>query len=320
MTTELMVYQKKVASVRDLLERSRTQIALALPKHMNADRLLRVAMTSVQRNPKLLDCSQVSLIAAIIQSAQLGLEPDDLLGHAYLVPFKTTVVLIPGYKGLISLARRSGEIKAVYARVVYEKDHFKISFGINETLEHIPTAEENPGPIIGCYAVAHFKDGGYQVEWMWKREIDAIRKRSKAANEGPWVTDYEMMAKKTVLRRLCKLLPASVELATAVALDERAEEGLPQDLETIIDLSQEEGAEKNPDKGKKKLDMLTEQLDKEKPPRTENIPLACSSCLRPLGQIFHRHKQDSGDELYLCPECYRNRTEMSEEKGEKTNV
>jgi len=95
---------------------------------------------------------------------------------------------------------------------------------------------------------------------------------------------------------------------------------LRQDLETIIDLSQEEGAEKNPDKGKKKLDMLTEQLDKEKPPRTENIPLACSSCLRPLGQIFHRHKQDSGDELYLCPECYRNRTEMSEEKGEKTNV
>ena len=131
MAKELTVYQQKVASVRDLLDKSKTQIALALPRHMSADRLLRVAMTSVQRNPKLLDCTHLSLIAAIIQSAQLGLEPDDLLGHAYLVPFKTTVVLIPGYKGLISLSRRSGEIKAVYARTVYEKDHFKISFGID---------------------------------------------------------------------------------------------------------------------------------------------------------------------------------------------
>ena len=315
MTTELTVYQKKVASVRDLLERSRTQIALALPKHMNADRLLRVAMTSVQRNPKLLDCSQVSLIAAIIQSAQLGLEPDDLLGHAYLVPFKQTVVLIPGYKGLISLARRSGEIKAVYARTVYEKDQFNISFGINETLEHLPTAEENTGGLVGCYAVAHFKDGGYQVEWMWRREIDAIRKRSKAAHEGPWVTDYEAMAKKTVLRRLCKLLPASVELATAVSLDERAEEGLPQDLGALIDLTEEPSLDDG--KKKKKLDVLTDQIKGKEgychqainnPHGEKNVslPLACSKCQRLLGpQLFHKHKEDNGDEVYLCPDCHQ---------------
>ena len=303
----LTVYQQKISSVRDLLERSRGQIALALPKHMNADRLLRVAMTSVQRNPKLLDCTQVSLIAAIIQSAQLGLEPDDLLGHAYLVPFKEhgilTVVLIPGYKGLISLARRSGEIKAVYARVVYEKDHFKVSFGIDETLEHIPTPEENPGGIIGCYAVAHFKDGGYQVEWMWKREIDAVRKRSKAAHEGPWVTDYEPMAKKTVLRRLCKLLPASIELATAVALDERAEEGLPQDLGAIIDLSSYQ--EETGSKGKKKLDALTDQIKNKADSASSTPPLACSACHTPLNpELYHRQQEKDGSELFFCPDCY----------------
>lgn len=106
----------KTATIRGLLEKSRKQLEMAIPKHMTVDRLLRVAMTSIQRTPKLLDCTPQSLLACVMTCAQLGLEPDQFLGQAYLVPFKdtekniTVCTLIPGYRGYIALARRSGEV------------------------------------------------------------------------------------------------------------------------------------------------------------------------------------------------------------------
>lgn len=233
--TQIVPANQKMQTIRTLLERAKPQIALALPRHLSADRILRIAMTSVQRTPELLACDQVSLLGAVIQSAQLGLEPDGVLGHAYLVPFKGKVQLIPGYKGLIDLARRSGQLSTIFARVVYEKDQFEYAYGLNERLDHIPSNDEDPGDITYAYAVAKLKDGSQQFEVMSRREIDAIRKRSPAANNGPWVTDFSEMCRKTALRRLCKMLPASVELARAVALDERAEIGLPQQLEDIVD-------------------------------------------------------------------------------------
>lgn len=233
--TQMVPVNQKIVTIRALLEKAKPQIALALPRHLSADRMLRIAMTSVQRTPELMSCNQMSLIGAIIQAAQLGLEPDGVLGHAYLVPFKSACTLIVGYKGLIDLARRSGQLSTIYARVVHQKDQFEYSYGLDETLKHIPSTDENPGDIAYAYAVAKMKDGSQQFECMTRREIDAIRKRSPAGNEGPWVTDFAEMAKKTILRRLCKMLPASVELARAVALDERADLGLPQQLEDVVD-------------------------------------------------------------------------------------
>jgi recombination protein RecT len=225
-STQITPYQAKVATIRSLLDKMKPQIALALPKHMNPDRLLRIALTSIAKTPKLLECSQQSLAAACLQAAQIGLEPDGILGYAYLVPYKGTATLIPGYKGLLDLARRSGRIISIEARVVHAKDQFRFAFGLKPVLEHMPNPNADSGTLLAAYAVAHLRDGGAQWEVMWKREIDAIRARSRAADDGPWVTDYEEMAKKTVLRRLCKMLPASVELQQAVAMDERAEIGL----------------------------------------------------------------------------------------------
>ncbi len=158
-----------------------------------------------------------------------------MLGHAYLVPYGETATLIVGYKGLIDLARRSGQLSTIFARIVYQRDQFEYAYGLTERLEHIPANVDDSGDIQAAYAVARLKDGGTQFEVMSKREIDAIRDRSKASKNGPWVTDYAEMAKKTVLRRLCKMLPASVELARAVALDERADLGLPQQLEDVVE-------------------------------------------------------------------------------------
>lgn len=233
--TQIVPANQKLMTIRTLLDKSKQQIALALPRHLSADRMLRITMTSVQRTPELLACDPMSLIGAVIQSAQLGLEPDGVLGMAYLIPFKDKVQLIPGYKGLIDLARRSGQLSTIFARVVYERDQFDYAYGLTERLEHIPTNDPDPGEVTYVYAVARMKDGSQQFEVMNRREIEAIKARSKSGNNGPWVTDFPEMAKKTVLRRLCKMLPASVELARAVALDERADLGLPQQLEDIVE-------------------------------------------------------------------------------------
>lgn len=241
MSTQLAPRQEKIISIRALLEKSKPQIKMALPTHLNPDRMLRIAMTSIQKTPELLNCTPESLLGAIIQSAQLGLEPDGALGHAYLIPYKNVCTLIPGYKGLLSLARRSGEISTIIAEAVHAKDVFEYELGLDAKLKHIPTAEEDEGVFIAAYAVCKLKDGGVQFTVLRKGAIERIRKRSKAANNGPWVTDYEEMAKKTALRRLCKYLPCSVELQKAIGLDELAEVGLPQGIEMDLTPEPEEG-------------------------------------------------------------------------------
>lgn len=221
---ELATRSQKFKGVRGLLEKSKGQFAAALPKVIDPARFMRIALTECQRTPKLLDCTQVSLIGSLMEAAQLGLEPG-LLGYAYLVPYKGKCQLIPGYRGLVDLARRSGQIKSIHAEVVYQNDDFDFGYGDEPFIHHKPTKEENTGPVIAVYAVARFKDDGIQRVVLWKREIDAIRARSASANEGPWVTDYNEMAKKSALRRLCKLLPMTAEMRVAQELDIRADRG-----------------------------------------------------------------------------------------------
>jgi recombination protein RecT len=203
-------------NIASYLERMKPQISKALPKHITPDRLARVALTTIRTNPKLLACTTESLMAGVMLSAQLGLEPGPL-GHCYLVPYGSEAQFIIGYRGMIDLARRSGTIQSIEAHEVYTNDHFELEFGLNTKLVHVPwhvrtdkvTSEQ--GSFRGCYVVAKFSDGGYQVHYMPKAEIDAHRKRSKASENGPWVTDYIEMAKKTVVRAVFKWLPISTE-------------------------------------------------------------------------------------------------------------
>ena len=219
-------------TIRALLEKSKGQIAMALPKHLNADRIVRVAMTSVQRTPDLLKCDPISLVAAVIQSSQLGLEPDGILGHAYLIPFNNTkkgrmeVQFIPGYKGLIDLARRSGQVVSIGAHVVFENEPFKLIYGYDEKLDHEPLPPSKRGARKGVYAVARLKDGSVHFEWLWAEEVEDIKNQSKARNFGPWKTHEDEMWRKTAIRRLAKYLPLSVEFAKAAAADELADAGV----------------------------------------------------------------------------------------------
>ena len=221
--------KQDIGSILSVLQSDgfKKQISLALPRHLNADRMCRIALTEVRKNQGLLNCDRNSLLGAIVQCSQLGLEPGNNLGHAYLLPYGRECNLIIGYKGLIDLARRSGQIISINAREVRENDEFEIEYGIDEKLKHIPSMEDR-GNLIGFYAIAKLKDGGHQFEYMTLSEINKIKDTSKSAKSrmSPWNDYYEEMAKKTVIRRLFKYLPVSIEIQRAITLDEQADAGV----------------------------------------------------------------------------------------------
>lgn len=214
-----------------LLKQYQAEISRALPRHINPDRMSRIALTEFRQNPKLAECDPRSVFAAVVMASQLGLEPG-LMGQCYLIPYKTECQLIPGYQGLLELVRRSGKVKRIEAQVVYERDYFVYRTGLNVTLEHEPLFDGDRGEPRLAYAVAEFVDGGHHVEIMTRAEIEAIRDRGSNSQNAkrwgkktPWDTDTDQMWKKTALRRLCKYLPKSVELASALALDDSAAQG-----------------------------------------------------------------------------------------------
>jgi recombination protein RecT len=189
------------------------QIEKALPKHMNPDRLLRIMTTEMRKNPELAQCEPMSLLGSMMLSAQLGLEPGPL-GHCYLIPFKQECQFIIGYKGMIDLARRSGDVSVIFAETVYENDHFEFGLGLDPYIKHEPVLT-NRGNAVAWYGVAKFKDGGFYIKVMGPDEIEMHRKRSKSANASsfsPWRSDYNEMAQKTVIRAMFRYLPVSPEI------------------------------------------------------------------------------------------------------------
>lgn len=225
--SELTTPKQKMQTIADVLQKRQHEIAKAIPRGLDPQRFLRVALTNFQITPKLLDCTPASLFTCVMQAAQWGLELDPVLGQAYLVPYKTTATLIIGYRGLLEMARRHPSIHSIGARLVYEQDHLHIEYGLYPKLEHIPVLTPDRGAVTGAYCVWRLKDAGDpEFLYMSRQEIDDIRKRSRAANDGPWVTDFDMMAMKTVLRRASRFWPQSTDLGRMVAQDERTELGI----------------------------------------------------------------------------------------------
>lgn len=197
------------------------EIKRALPDNIKSERFQRIALTAFNGNPKLQQCDPITFIAAMMQSAQLGLEPNTPLGQAYLIPYGRTVQFQVGYKGMLELAYRTREYKNIYAHEVYENDDFEVEYGLNPILKHKP-AFTNRGEIIGYYAVFKLINGGDSFAYMTKEEVEAhARKFSKTYNNGPWKSDFDAMAKKTVLKQLLKYAPLSTELQEITSIDEK---------------------------------------------------------------------------------------------------
>jgi recombination protein RecT len=263
--------QNPVTAFRGFLEKQKHQLQAALPKHMNADRMIRLACTEFAKNPKLQQCTPISVFGAIIQSSQLGLEIG-VLGQAYLVPFynnkkkQLEAQFLPGYKGLISLARRSGEVTSIETNIVYAQDKFTLILTIDakSPYEHEPYLDGDRGAPRLVYGVAKFKDGGHHFEWMTISEVNKIRARSQSANAGPWVTDYDQMVRKTLIRRMANYLPMSIELSNALQIDEAADQGKQTTLDgdfVVVQDNDDDGESVNAETGE-----ITTPAQQEPPP------------------------------------------------------
>lgn len=232
-------------TIYDLINQMKGQIQKALPKHLDVERFTRIALTTVRMNPNLLNCTKESFLAAIMQSAQLGLEPS-LLGQSYLVPYKNECKFIVGYQGMISLVRRSGRVKDIYSEIIYENDRYEIEFGLDRKLKHYPNFDGERGKPKFVYAVAKLEDNNVAFVILSMAEVEKVKKVSQAASSpySPWQTWPEEMMKKTAIKRLCKYLPLSVEEAAAIQTDETIKKEIDIDMTTVpaIDISVEEAA------------------------------------------------------------------------------
>jgi len=195
------------------------QLALALPEHLSAERFIRIAGTALTKTPKLMNCTEESFIKCLLDLSAAGLEPDGR--RAYLIPYKTTCSLIIGYQGLVELVRRSGNVSTIHADIVCANDTFEHDRG--QILQHTFDARNPRGEVYAVYAELTMADGSRQSEIMQREDVENIRKRSKSANDGPWATDWNEMAKKTVFRRACKWVTLSSEIQTAIAYGDVSE-------------------------------------------------------------------------------------------------
>ena len=226
------------------------EIAKALPSVITPERFTRIVLSAISVNPKLAECTPKSFLGAMMTSAQLGLEVNTPLGQAYVIPYMNHGVMEAqfqlGYKGQIDLAYRSGDVEVIQSHVVYENDEFICEYGLEPKLTHKP-ADRDRGEPIKVYAVFKTKSGGFGFEVM---SMDDVRrhaaKYSKSYNSSssPWRTNFEEMAKKTVLKRVLKYAPMKSDFVRAMAQDETIKYGISDDMysvpdETIIDVEAE---------------------------------------------------------------------------------
>lgn len=248
------VAKQQQPTLKNLIVKMEGQIAKALPKIMTPERFTRMVFTAISKNPKLENCTPNSFLGAMMQAAQLGLEPNTPLGQAYLIPFKNKGVMEVqfqiGYKGLIDLVYRSKEVTDIQAQCVYENDEFEYELGLNPVLKHKP-ALKNRGEVILYYAVFHTKSGGYGFEVMSKEDIINHAKKtsqSYSKESSPWNKYFDEMAKKTVLKRALKYAPIASDFVLAINSDETIKSNISANMvdeedETMVDITPEENEE-----------------------------------------------------------------------------
>jgi recombination protein RecT len=244
MGVQIMLDQNQLntlQTVTEILNKNKQAIEEFLPSSITFSQVLRFSLTELKDNYRLLNCKPQSIVSGIVRAAQLGLTINTSLGHASLSPLKNgDVIFIIGYRGLIELARRSGFVHTVTTRVVRDGDEFLVEYGLNENIIHRPLLKSENRELTHAYAVAKMTSGCFIFDVMDRYQIENIRQRSKTGNFGAWVTDYDEMARKTVVRRLIKYLPLTIEMAESLSIDDDVLADIEQPLsraEKAIDMS-----------------------------------------------------------------------------------
>lgn len=233
--------QKKDGSMQGLIRAMEPEIKKALPSVITPERFTRMIFTALSSNPQLRECSPQSFLGAMMQAAQLGLEPNTPIGQAYLIPYRNKGKLECqfqlGYKGGIDLAYRSGEIKDIQAHEVYENDTFEYEFGLEPKLKHIPATHDR-GNVIMYYAVFHMVNGGYGFEVMSRDDvINHAKKTSQSFSSpySPWTKYFDEMAKKTVIKKMLKYAPIKTDFVRALAADETIKSNISENMTDLPD-------------------------------------------------------------------------------------
>lgn len=222
--------QQKPKTFPAMLHAYKDEIARALPKHINPDRMARVALTCFRQTPALADCSPASVFASVIQASQLGLEPG-LNGRAYLIPYKGECTFVPGWKGLVELANRTGR-SACWTGAVFDGDEFDYQLGDSPFVRHRPRGEDDPEKLLYVYAVGRIKGNDWPVVEVWPigKILKHRNRYNKVGKSHYSYKEWEMYARKIPLLQVLKYLPASPELETALALNDAAEAGTGQGI------------------------------------------------------------------------------------------
>jgi len=220
--------QSPVAAFSGFMDQLKPQIARALPAHMNADRMARLALTAFSTTPALQQCDPKSIAGAIMTAAQLGLEPG-INGAGYLIPYKETCTFVPGWKGLVDLVARSGRA-TVWTGAVRDGDKFEYQLGDEPFCKHKPGDEDDDAPFTHVYAIGRVKDATMPVIEVWSRAkvLKHLKKYNKVGNRHYANTDennLEMYARKCALLQVLKYMPSSIELSNAIVASHAAEEG-----------------------------------------------------------------------------------------------
>lgn len=248
---------KSVERIEIFLNKYRADIAKVAAQYFDPDRQLRIRLLIAQ-NPDLGRCTPISWLRAAMTAASVGLEPDGVLGRAFIIPYKNEATFQFGYQGLLELARRSDEVADIDAHVVRQADQFAFEYGLKPKLTHIPAPPDVAGelsPLVGVYAIMWLRNGRSRFRVMWKSEIERHRKVSKA-NSPAWAHWYEAMARKTVLIQVCEYGPKSPELRRAIAIEKAGDLGTPSPIEIPV-IAEESGGGGDP---KGKLATLTDKL------------------------------------------------------------
>lgn len=238
---EKAIKAAKPKGMKAYVESMAPAIKAALPSVMTPERFTRITLSALSSNPKLQECTPPSFLGAMMTAAQLGVEPNTPLGQAYLIPYRNHGTMECqfqlGYKGLIDLAYRSGEVSIIQAHTVYENDTFEYELGLNPKLRHIPATTERGKP-THYYAMFKLKDGGYGFQVMSYQDVAAhAQKYSKSYGSSPWQTNFDEMAKKTVLKKVLKYAPLKSEFVRQVVQDETIKDTLGEDMADIPDIT-----------------------------------------------------------------------------------
>jgi recombination protein RecT len=222
------VAQSPVAKFSSFLDKLKPQLGLALPKHMHADRMARLALTAFSTTPALQECTMQSIAASIMTAAQLGLEPG-VNGQGYLIPYKKTCTFVPGWKGLVDLVARSGRA-TVWTGVVYPGDQFEYQLGDSPFCRHVPGDSVGEDPFTHVYAIGRVKDASMPVIEVWGRaKVTKHLKQFNKVGDRHYAraseNNFEMYARKVALLQVIKYMPSSIELANAVEVSHAAEAG-----------------------------------------------------------------------------------------------